>query len=67
MFIARRQEDPFANIAQSRAIPGPDRDELDQRKSGFFWRERDRFRATRSADLMALPASRNSNQISNLK
>jgi len=35
--IARRQRQPFANLAQLRAVPGVDPDKLEQRKSRIFF------------------------------
>jgi len=35
--IARRQSQPFANIAQLRALPGVDPDKLEQRKSRILF------------------------------
>jgi competence ComEA-like helix-hairpin-helix protein len=35
--IARRQHQPFANIAQLRAVPGVDPDKLEQRKSRILF------------------------------
>ena len=35
--IARRQRQPFANIAQLRAVPGVDRGKLEQRKSRILF------------------------------
>lgn len=35
--IARRQREPFANIAQLRAVPGVDPDKLEQRKSRILF------------------------------
>ena len=35
--IARRQRQPFANIAQLRAVPGVDAGKLEQRKSRILF------------------------------
>jgi len=35
--IARRQREPFANIAQLRAVPGVDPDKLEQRKNRILF------------------------------